>query len=368
MDTGSTLYKRLQASLERQKKAKRKEAAKKCKKTKTENQRKRNEAAGLGYHTDNEVKAYEKCSKRMKKRKKEIIDAWNKKQKQMAAKRRREKERLKREELKKKEKEKEKKLKQKRREQKKRKERNRRKQSRRMKKHNIWRPKTFIVYLAQNGQSYRHKNKIGSYFTLDEARDKVKSLMEEEKNVIFERLNKTYEDGTMESNYEYVIYKDLRGGEAKPSYLKNEFGKYVEHTVENGNKSYEILEKYKARIEDTVWVYGYDWNTDRKTFAWVYDNVLNEGFSSSYDMKRIYLYHNKVVFCNDRNEIDIVICKTASDASRFYAILQKYCKKGPYLFMGVVTTKSALCEPLEKLLVGKTGWSIETLRRNQNRF
>ena len=81
MDTGSTLYKRLQASLERQKKAKRKEAAKKCKKTKTENQRKRNEAAGLGYHTDNEVKAYEKCSKRMKKRKKEIIDAWNKKHK-----------------------------------------------------------------------------------------------------------------------------------------------------------------------------------------------------------------------------------------------------------------------------------------------
>ena len=100
----------------------------------------------------------------------------------------------------------------------------------------------------------------------------------------------------------------------------------------------------------------------------MYDNILNEGFSSSYDMKRIYLYHNKVVFCNDRNEIDIVICKTASDASRFYAILQKYCKKGPYLFMGVVTTKSALCEPLEKLLVGKTGWSIEKLRRNQNRF
>ena len=75
-----------------------------------------------------------------------------------------------------------------------------------------------------------------------------------------------------------------------------------------------------------------------------------------------------VVFCNDENEIDIIICKTASDATRFYVILQKYCKKGPYLFMGQVTTKSALCGPLEKLLVEKTGWPIKKLRRNQNRF
>ena len=64
----------------------------------------------------------------------------------------------------------------------------------------------------------------------------------------------------------------------------------------------------------------------------------------------------------------IVICKTARDAVRYYNTLQKYCKKGPYLFMGAVTTKSALCPWLEKLLIEKTGWDTHKLRRNQHRF
>ena len=204
--------------------------------------------------------------------------------------------------------------------------------------------------------------------TLEEARGRVKELLVAEEDILFEKQSKTYEDGTMDVIYEYVIFKDVRDDEPQPTYLKNEYGKYVEHNVQYNGKNYEIIEKCKAKVEDDVWVYGYDPRNDRKTFAWVFNNVLNEGFSSAYDMKRIYLYHNKIVFCNDANEIDIVICKNASDAVRFYNVLQKHCKKGPYLFMGAVTTKSALCESLEKLLLEKTGWDIGKLRRNQHRF
>ena len=60
MDTGSTLYKKCQAAVARSKKKKRKEAAAKAAKTRKENQRKRNEEAGLGYLSDNQVKAYKK--------------------------------------------------------------------------------------------------------------------------------------------------------------------------------------------------------------------------------------------------------------------------------------------------------------------
>ena len=67
MDTGSTLYKRCQAAVARSKKKKRKEAAAKAAKTRKENQRKRNEEAGLGYLSDKQVKAYKKMGEDMKK-------------------------------------------------------------------------------------------------------------------------------------------------------------------------------------------------------------------------------------------------------------------------------------------------------------
>ena len=67
MDTGSTLYKKFQKQLARKKHLKRKDAAAKAAKTRKENQRKRNEEAGLGYFSDNQVKAYKKMGEDMKK-------------------------------------------------------------------------------------------------------------------------------------------------------------------------------------------------------------------------------------------------------------------------------------------------------------
>ena len=373
MDTGSTMYKKLQASLARKKKAKRKEAAAKAARTRKDNQRKRNEEAGLGYHSDKELKAYqnrrEELKKYREKKRQEGYRAWLKeKHKEMDA-REREKQREKKKAADAREKEREKTAKKKAREGNKKKAKRIEKDRKRLLKHPIWQYalKPYKVYIAVNGHCMKNGVK-GRYKTLDEARACVKELLAAEEDIIYERLSKTYPDGTMESNYEYVIFKDVRDEEPKSTYLKNEFGKYVEHKVEAKGTNYEIVEKCKAKVEDTVWVFGYDPRNDRKTFAWVYNNVLNEGFSGAYDMKRIYLYHNKVVFCNDKNEIDIIICKTASDAVRFYTTLQKYCKKGPYLFMGAVTTKSALCKSLEKLLLEKTGWDIYKLRRNQHRF
>lgn len=377
MDTGSTLYKKLQRSLERKKKKKNKEASAKRLATMKENQRKRNEATGKGYLSDRQVKAYQKQSEKMKaaykkekeKRRRAGYEAYLKrKHAEMRAREleeRKEKEKIK----KKKEKEKQKEYRRIQKIKAKNKAKRIEKDRKRLLKHPIWiyNQKPYKVYLSLNGHSCKNGN-LGRYKTLEEAKDRVKELKKEEENIIFERLSKTYPDGTMELNYEYVIFKDLRNDEAKPIYLKNEYGKYVEHNVYSKGRNYEIVEKCPAKIEDTFWVFGYDPRKDRKTFAWIFNNILNEGFSGPYDMKRIYLYHNKVIFRNDNNEIDIIISKTARDAVRYYNTLQKYSKKGPYLFMGAVTTKSALCESLEKLLVEKTGWEIDKLRRNQHRF
>lgn len=373
MDTGSTLYKQLQITVAKRKRLKRKAATKKAAATRKENQRIRNKENGHGYLTDKQVQ--QRIDVGIKKR-----DAWRKRReegrkryfkklKAETAKKHRELAREKREKAKEKEKEKRRKERAEARERVKRRKKKSENARKRMLKHPIWMKamNPYRVYVALNGHCLKTGN-LGRYKTIEDARGRVKELLAAEKDIIFEKLTKTYKDGTMESRYEYVIFKDLRDEEAKPVYLKNEYGKYVEHNVKFGNKNYEIVEKCPAKVEDTLWVYGYDPRTDRKTFAWIFDNILNEGFTSPYDLKRIYLYHNKVVFCNDNNDIDIIICKVAGDAVRFYNTLQKYCKKGPYLFMGAVTTQSALCESLEKLLVEKTGWTVEKLRRNQHRF
>ena len=377
MDTGSTLYKKLQKSLERSKKAKRRDAANKAAKTRTENQRRRNEEAGLGYHSDNEIKSYRKRGEEMKrewlknreKKRKEGYEAYlRRKHAEMRA---RETER--RREKRKAEKDRERELARKNRkkasELKKKRAKRAMRDRKRLLKHPIWQYSLnpYKVYVAVNGHCMKNGVK-GRFKTLEEARKFVDELVDAESGITFERLSKTYSDGTMESNYEYVIFKDVRDGEAKGTYLRNEFGKYVEHRVEYKHGNFEIVEKRRARVEDTVWVFGFDPRKDRKTFSWVCENILNDGFSGEYDMKRIYLYHNKIVFRNDADDIEIVICKNAADAVRFYATLQRVCRKGPYIFMGSVTTKNAMCESLERLLVERTGWNVGKLRRNQHRF
>ena len=377
MDTGSTAYMKLQKSLARKKKAKNKARAEKAAATRRENQRKRNEENGHGYLTDRQlkqrinigIKKRDEWRKEVERKRKEGLERYRKEKRAEI----RERERLKAKEKKAIQHKKE--VEKRRAERKaatlsaKKKQKKIEKDRKRLLKHPIWQKalKPYKIYVAINGHCLKN-GRIGIYKTLDEARQGIKEAKKAEEDIIFERLTKTYPDGTMSETYEYVIFKDVRDEEPKSTYLKNEYGKYVEHNVKFNGKNYEIIEKYPAKVEDTVWVFGYDPRYDRKTFAWVFNNVLNEGFSSSHDMKRIYLYHNKVVFCNDINEIDIVICKTARDAVRYYTTLQQYCKKGPYLFMGAVTTKSALCPALEKLLVEKTGWTLDKLRRNQHRF
>ena len=377
MDTGSTLYAKLQKSLARKKKTKYKARSVKAAASRRENQRTRNEAEGHGRVTDRELKAkrkngqkyVERFKKRVAEKRKEGLERYRREKRAEIRERERAKAKERKEIQHQKEIEKRKKERKEAREMAKRKARNARRTSKRLLKHPIWQKslKPYKIYVAMNGHCMK-KGRKGSYYTLDEARDRIKELKKEEEDILFERLTKTYPDGTTSETYEYVIFKDVRDEEPKSTYLKNEYGKYVEHNVKFNGKNYEIIEKYPAKVEDTVWVFGYDPRNDRKTFAWVFNNVLNEGFSSAVDIKRIYLYHNKVVFCNDENKIDIVICKTARDAVRYYSTLQKYCKKGPYLFMGAVTTKSALCPWLEKLLIEKTGWDTHKLRRNQHRF
>ena len=370
-------YQKFLAARERIKKAKNKARAKKIAASRKENERKRNEESGLGYLTDSQIKGYKRHGENLKKewlknrekKRKEGYNAYLKRKHAEMKEREREKKREKKAAEKRREKEKAKEARKQARISAKKKARRIEWDRKRLLKHPIWiyAQNPYKVYVPANGHCMKNKC-LGRYKTLDDARARVKELLDGEKDIYFERMSKTYEDGTMDVVYEYVIFKDVRDKEAESTYLKNEFGKYVEHNVKFNGKNYEIIEKRRAKVEDDVWVFGYDPRNDRKTFVWVYNNVLNEGFSSSHDIKRIYLYHNKVVFCNDKNEIDIIICKTARDAVRFYTTLQGYCKKGPYLFMGAVTTKSALCESLEKLLVEKTGWDTHKLRRNQHRF
>lgn len=227
----------------------------------------------------------------------------------------------------------------------------------------------YYIYYSHNNQIHKKAGLIGKYTTAARAAEALALLKKKNEEVIFERRNNAYVD-VDKCTDEYVVLRrkfpdepDVFGNVS----LKNEYGKLVEHRVEGMDDMF-FVNKIPARVEETIYVYGYDYKKDRKTFQWICENIIMSGFENGYDMKRIYLYHNKVVVRDDNDNVEIILLKCVDDALRFYNLLIKYCGKKHLLYMGNITTDNAMCPKLEELLKAKTGWDTHKLRRNKNRF
>lgn len=103
------------------------------------------------------------------------------------------------------------------------------------------------------------------------------------------------------------------------SLVRNEFGRFVEHTVIG--KDAQIIDKCPYDIEEDFYIYGYHPFKDRKN----YDFILNELFLKKHPditLRRVYIFYNKLIIKSDIG-LNIITCKNNKDARRLYNQLLK---------------------------------------------
>lgn len=200
---------------------------------------------------------------------------------------------------------------------------------------------------------------FGVYHSLDEVTYVRKILEERNSKVAFPKKftnNVRREKGLFDFNSEYVILKRVKNPEEEGNVtqLRNEYGKFVDHTTTNEN--WAVYDKFPCLVEETFWVYGHNPKTDRKDFNWIYDNFVTARAEEKNDIVLIYVYNNKVIFKYE-DGFNFVICKNVSDAIRMYNLLEERTKKVRNVILtGGTTTKSDRGQATVDMLSEKTGW------------
>ena len=211
-------------------------------------------------------------------------------------------------------------------------------------------PFNYKIISCRNGIQNKF---IGKYRTFEDAYNVFNELKFNDKNIIFQSVI-TGDDKMKNSVDEYIIIEKT---DSKPNVLRNEYGKLVEQNV--NKDGWVVIDKFRYKREETFWVYGYNSKNDRKTFLWVYNNlVVND--SDGFNFKRVFLYKNKLIIKDDIENIEMVLCKDVSDAVRMYNKIEEWVKidkNKQILFLGDFSDIGDRRRKLEDELIKLTGWS-----------
>lgn len=223
--------------------------------------------------------------------------------------------------------------------------------------------KIYSILLTNHGKQLKticsEKTEKKIYKRLDE-------LMEENKKVVFPMQYNNHYHEMIEADYELVIIKTKQEGDSDITKIKNKYGEYIDY--ESNDKRWIIVDRVSYNIEETFWVYGYHPKIQRKTFQWVYDNMVANNAKEKYVFKTIQIYQNKVLIECD-GKLDIVICKTKNDSIRFYNLLEEWCKKNKLkqiLFMGDIRHSKYKNDWIKKIME-LTNWNIKKVTRCSTR-
>lgn len=224
-------------------------------------------------------------------------------------------------------------------------------------------PFSYKVISCKNGK----QNKlVGKYRDIKDAYAVFDKLKEESKNVIFP-ISFTGYERLKNSIDEYILIG--KDDKKETSMLRNEYGVLVEHKT--NKEGWIILDKFRYFREEDFWVWGYNNKRDRKTFMWVFENLLLNGFVNAYEHKMVCTYKNKVVIKSDDGYMDIIICKSPFDSVKFYNLLETYVKKNKLkrvLFIGDFSKVSKQRRKLEEELIEFTGLSKRKIQMKNTSF
>lgn len=208
---------------------------------------------------------------------------------------------------------------------------------------------------------------IGQYHTYSDANEKIKELLEENAKVVFPRkyLNKGVISVLKD---EYLILERNRFGDKEDGIVRNEFGKFIKQKITNSTK-WVVCDKIIKQVEETFWVYGYDPKTDRKTYTWIFDNLIKGEIHNSYDIIRILVYKNKLIIKYDEKPMTMVMCKNQSDSIRMYNMISEAIRKEKgkqIVCVGAYNVISDARREIEKEIIELTGWSKMKVQRSTN--
>lgn len=193
-----------------------------------------------------------------------------------------------------------------------------------------------------------------------------KSMVEENKSVIFPVRFNNNKTEIIESSYEIMIIKARDKTESRETKVMDEYGKFVNYATNDDD--WIIYDRSPYYIEETFWVYGYHPRLQRKDFKWIYDNFISNNSNNKYLFKTVQLFKNKIlVECNGK--LDMVICKNKQDAIRMYNMIEEWCERDKMKYVGFMGDlsysryKSDWITKIQKL----TNWTRKKITRMSTR-
>lgn len=193
-----------------------------------------------------------------------------------------------------------------------------------------------------------------------------KTMVEENKSVVFPVRFNNNKTEIIESSYEIMIIKARDKTESRETKVMDEYGKFVNYATNDDD--WIIYDRSPYYIEETFWVYGYHPRLQRKDFKWIYDNFISNNSNNKYLFKTVQLFKNKIlVECNGK--LDMVICKNKQDAIRMYNMIEEWCERDKMKYIGFMGDlsysryKSDWITKIQKL----TNWTRKKITRMSTR-
>ena len=193
-----------------------------------------------------------------------------------------------------------------------------------------------------------------------------KTMVEENKSVVFPIKFNNNKTEIIESSYEIMIIKARDKTESRETKVMDEYGKFVNYATNDDD--WIIYDMSPYYIEETFWVYGYHPRLQRKDFKWIYDNFISNNSNNKYLFKTVQLFKNKIlVECNGK--LDMVICKNKQDAIRMYNMIEEWCERDKMKYIGFMGDlsyskyKSDWITKIQKL----TNWTRKKITRMSTR-
>lgn len=193
-----------------------------------------------------------------------------------------------------------------------------------------------------------------------------KTMVEENKSVVFPVRFNNNKTEIIESSYEIMIIKARDKTESCETKVMDEYGKFVNYATNDDD--WIIYDRSPYYIEETFWVYGYHPKLQRKDFKWIYDNFISNNSNNKYLFKTVQLFKNKIlVECNGK--LDMVICKNKQDAIRMYNMIEEWCESDKMRYIGFMGDlsyskyKSDWITKIQKL----TNWTRKKITRMSTR-
>ena len=193
-----------------------------------------------------------------------------------------------------------------------------------------------------------------------------KTMVEENKSVVFPIKFNNNKTEIIESSYEIMIIKARDKTESRETKVMDEYGKFVNYATNDDD--WIIYDRSPYYIEETFWVYGYHPRLQRKDFKWIYDNFISNNSNNKYLFKTVQLFKNKIlVECNGK--LDMVICNNKQDAIRMYNMIEEWCERDKMKYIGFMGDlsysryKSDWITKIQKL----TNWTRKKITRMSTR-